>query len=167
MKVLWRFQRDSETLLALIIEYLRTQGIYRLLEIEKIHGFEQTYEFDLRLICEEPFFYSEHFPSPMSSYMTGLLLGGWIKTLKKWGASTLVSVLSIYLSSGMQVNFFIELLRNVLLRLGLSQKLVFYPDSFSIFYAFLTGLSLSILRALLQKYPLKIQAIDFLSLFFF
>lgn len=55
------------------------------------------------------------------------------------------------------MNFFIELLRNILLRLGLSQKLVFFIQiPFSIFYAFLTGLSLSILRALLQKnIPLK------------
>ncbi|MDG6112895.1 DNA internalization-related competence protein ComEC/Rec2 [Lactococcus formosensis] len=135
-------------------KYLRTQGIYRLLEIEKIHGFEQTYEFDLRLIRRRAILWTqEHFPAPMSSYMTGLLFGWLDKDFEEMEELyTSLGIIHLFALSGMQVNFFIELLRNVLPRLGLSRKLVFFIQiPFSIFYAFLTGLSLSILRALLQK----------------
>ena len=85
--------------------------------------------------------------------MTGLLFGWLDKDFEEMGELyTSLGIIHLFALSGMQVNFFIELLRNILLRLGLSQKLVFFIQiPFSIFYAFLTGLSLSILRALLQK----------------
>lgn len=140
-------------------KYLRTQGVYRLLKIEKIHGFEEKQDFDLRLVRRKAILWAqEYFPSPMSSYMTGLLFGWLDKDFEEMGELyTSLGIIHLFALSGMQVNFFIELLRNILLRLGLSQKLVFFIQiPFSIFYAFLTGLSLSILRALLQKnIPLK------------
>ncbi len=140
-------------------KYLRTQGIYRLLKIEKIHGFEEKHDFDLRLVRRKAILWiQEHFPAPMSSYMTGLLFGWLDKDFEEMGELyTSLGIIHLFALSGMQVNFFIALLRNILLRLGLSRKLVFFVQiPFSVFYAFLTGLSLSILRALLQKnIPLK------------
>ncbi len=140
-------------------KYLRTQGIYRLLKIEKIEGFEEKHDFDLRLVRRKAILWTqEHFPSPMSSYMTGLLFGWLDKDFEEMGELyTSLGIIHLFALSGMQVNFFIELLRNILLRLGLSRKLVYFIQiPFSIFYAFLTGLSLSILRALLQKnIPIK------------
>lgn len=140
-------------------KYLRTQGIYRLLKIEKIQGFEEKHDFDLRLVRRKAILWTqEHFPSPMSSYMTGLLFGWLDKDFEEMGELyTSLGIIHLFALSGMQVNFFIELLRNILLRLGLSRKLVYFIQiPFSIFYAFLTGLSLSILRALLQKnIPIK------------
>lgn len=140
-------------------KYLRTQGISRLLKIEKIEGFEEKHDFDLRLVRRKAILWTqEHFPSPMSSYMTGLLFGWLDKDFEEMGELyTSLGIIHLFALSGMQVNFFIELLRNILLRLGLSRKLVYFIQiPFSIFYAFLTGLSLSILRALLQKnIPIK------------
>ncbi|MBL3716660.1 DNA internalization-related competence protein ComEC/Rec2 [Lactococcus garvieae] len=150
-------------------KYLKSQGIYRLVQLEKIQGIERLNGFDMRLLRRQAILWTqEHFPKPMSSYMTGLLFGWLDKDFEEMNdIYTSLGIIHLFALSGMQVNFFIELLRKILLRLGLSQSIVFFIQvPFSIFYAFITGLSVSILRALLQKnLPMK-RTVDKFSLTF-
>lgn len=55
-------------------KYLKSQGIYRLVQVEKIQGLERLDSFDMRLLRRQAILWTQqHFPRPMSSYMTGLL----------------------------------------------------------------------------------------------
>ncbi len=140
-------------------QYMKNQGIYRLIQIEDIQGYKRLSGFDLRLYRRKAILWAQaHFPTPMSSYMTGLLFGWLDKDFEEMGdIYTSLGIIHLFALSGMQVNFFIALLRKLLLRLGILQEtLIFIQIPFSIFYAFMTGLSVSILRALLQKnIPMK------------
>lgn len=84
-------------------KYLRTQGIYRLLKIEKIHGFEEKQDFDLRLVRRKAILWTqEHFPFPMSSYMTGLLFGWLDKDFEEMGdLYTSLGIIHLFALSGM------------------------------------------------------------------
>ena len=63
----------------------------------------------------------------------------------------------------MQVNFFIDWFRRIILRLGITrEKLNIWQIPFSIFYAFMTGFSVSVLRALFQK-NIRLNPLDNLA----
>lgn len=149
--------------------YLKNQGIHHLIKIENIQEIKPLSAFDLPLLRRRAILWArKHFPAPMSSYMTGLLFGWLEKDFEEMGdIYTSLGIIHLFALSGMHVNFFMALLRKVLLRLGVTQeRLPFIQIPFSIFYAFMTGLSVSVLRALLQKnIPLR-NSIDKFSITF-
>ena len=93
------------------------------------------------------------FPSPMRHYMTGLLFGDLDKDFEEMeGIYSSLGIIHLFALSGMQVGFFIDKLRYLLLRLGLKRETVDKLQiPFSILYAGLTGLSISVIRSLVQK----------------
>ena len=152
-------------------KYLATQNIYRILTIKKINAISPQKDnlFDLHLwrrkailLCQE------RFPAPMSSYMTGLLFGYLGKDFDEMSSIfTSLGIIHLFALSGMQVDFFIDGLRRLLLRLGMRRDIVdklLLP--FSFVYAFLTGLAVSVIRALFQK-NLRLTGLDNFALTFF
>ena len=135
-------------------QYLASQNIYRQVTIEKITAIQQNRKFDLHLLRRKAIVWSQnHFPSPMSSYMTGLLFGYLPKDFGEMSdIYSSLGIIHLFALSGMQVNFFIDWFRKILLRLGFRRDRVdLIQIPFSIFYAFMTGWSVSVLRALFQK----------------
>ncbi|WP_029186499.1 DNA internalization-related competence protein ComEC/Rec2 [Streptococcus suis] len=138
--------------------YLKTQGIYRnvkLTAIKKIVPVRSWNVFDwLSSWRRQALVYIKtNFPAPMSHYMTGLLFGDLDSEFDQ--ISDLYSSLGIihlFALSGMQVGFFIDKFRWILLRLGLTKETVDKLQIlFSIVYAGLTGFSVSVVRSLVQK----------------
>jgi len=150
-------------------KYLATQNIYRVIKIKSITHVQEKSDFDLHLLRRQAILYCQNnFPAPMSSYMTGLLFGYLGKDFNEMGdIYTSLGIIHLFALSGMQVNFFIDKLRKILLRLGMRRE---HLDSvqipFSVFYAFMTGLSVSVIRALLQK-NIKAKGLDNFALTFF
>lgn len=143
-------------------KYLETQGIYRQIKINQISKVSLNSTFDFQLLRRKAIVWTKnHFPAPVSSYMTGLLFGYLDKDFEQMGdIYSSLGIIHLFALSGMQVNFFIDWLKKLLLRLGLRKDyLVFIQIPFSIFYAFMTGLSVSIIRALLQK-NIKLRGLD-------
>ena len=63
-----------------------------------------------------------------------------------------LGIIHLFALSGMQVGFFMDAFKKLLLRLGLTQeKLKWLTYPFSLIYAGLTGFSASVIRSLLQK----------------
>ena len=93
------------------------------------------------------------FPDPMRNYMTGLLLGHLDTDFEEMNELySSLGIIHLFALSGMQVGFFMNVFKNAVLRLGLSQekfRWLAYP--FSLIYAGLTGFSASVIRSLLQK----------------
>jgi competence protein ComEC len=136
--------------------YLKTQGIYRTITIDKIVKISENHAiFDkLQLWRRKAILFCErYFPKPMSSYMTGLLFGYLGKTFDEMGdIYTSLGIMHLFALSGMQVSFFIDKLRKLLLRLGVRYDFVSVIQiPLSILYAGLTGFSISVMRALIQK----------------
>jgi competence protein ComEC len=135
--------------------YLASQNIYQIVKIERISAVSaQKKVFDLHALRRKAILWCEqHFPAPMSRYMTGLLFGYLPKDFSEIGdVYTSLGLIHLFALSGMHVNFFINALRKLLLRAGLRQDIVnFVQLPLSIFYAFLAGLAPSVIRALLQK----------------
>ena len=135
-------------------KYYSNQNIYRQIKIRQINAVKLTHNFNIWLLRRKGIVWAQsHFPRPMSSYMTGLLFGYLGKDFSQM--TTIYSALGIihlFALSGMQVNFFVEVLRKILLKIGIRLEFIpFFKFLFSIFYAILTGFSLSVLRALFQK----------------
>ncbi|HEL2253910.1 TPA: DNA internalization-related competence protein ComEC/Rec2 [Streptococcus suis] len=138
--------------------YLKTQGIYRTVKIsaiKKIVLVQSWNVFDwLSSLRRQALVYVKtNFPAPMSHYMTGLLFGELDSDFDQ--ISDLYSSLGIihlFALSGMQVGFFIDKFRWMLLRLGLTKEAVDKLQiPFSLVYAGLTGFSVSVVRSLVQK----------------
>ncbi|HEM5553955.1 DNA internalization-related competence protein ComEC/Rec2 [Streptococcus suis] len=138
--------------------YLKTQGIYRtvkIMAIKKIVPAQSWNVFDwLSSWRRQALVYVKtNFPAPMSYYMTGLLFGELDSDFDQ--ISDLYSSLGIihlFALSGMQVGFFIDKFRWMLLRLGLTKEAVDKLQiPFSLVYAGLTGFSVSVVRSLVQK----------------
>ena len=138
--------------------YLRTQGIYRILKVDTIlssqdrislHPLEWLSSWRRKALV----FIKKHFPNPMSNYMTGLLFGALDTDFDEMNSLySSLGIIHLFALSGMQVGFFMEGFRKLLLRLGLTQETVHkcqYP--FSFFYAGMTGFSVSVVRSLIQK----------------
>ncbi|MDR2975859.1 MAG: DNA internalization-related competence protein ComEC/Rec2 [Streptococcaceae bacterium] len=149
--------------------YLKTQNIYQIVNIKQIKRIESRSNLDLRIVRRKAILWAnEHFPAPMSSYMTGLLFGYLGKDFDQmsdvYGS---LGIIHLFALSGMQVNFFIDHFRKILLRLGCRKDIVDKLQlPFSVFYAYLTGLSSSVLRSLLQK-NISASGLDNFSLTFF
>lgn len=146
-------------------KYLASQDIYRQITIDKINKIVLNDTFDLRVLRRKAIVWSQtHFPKPMNDYMTGLLFGFLSKDFNQIGdIYSSLGIIHLFALSGMQVNFFIDWFRRIILRLGITrEKLNIWQIPFSIFYAFMTGFSVSVLRALFQK-NIRLNPLDNLA----
>ncbi|MDG4501040.1 DNA internalization-related competence protein ComEC/Rec2 [Streptococcus suis] len=138
--------------------YLKTQGIYRtvkIMAIKKIVPVQSWNIFDwLSSWRRQALVYIKtNFPAPMSHYMTGLLFGDLDSEFDQMSdLYSSLGIIHLFALSGMQVGFFIDKFRWILLRLGLTKEAVDKLQiPFSLFYAGLTGFSVSVVRSLVQK----------------
>ncbi|CYU00634.1 DNA internalization-related competence protein ComEC/Rec2 [Streptococcus suis] len=138
--------------------YLKTQGIYRtvkLTAIKKIVPVQSWNIFDwLSSWRRQALVYVKtNFPAPMSHYMTGLLFGDLDSEFDQMSdLYSSLGIIHLFALSGMQVGFFIDKFRWILLRLGLTKETVDKLQiPFSLVYAGLTGFSVSVVRSLVQK----------------
>ncbi|HEM3217312.1 TPA: DNA internalization-related competence protein ComEC/Rec2 [Streptococcus suis 2524] len=138
--------------------YLKTQGIYRIVKltaIKKIVPVQSWNVFDwLSSWRRQALVYVKtNFPAPMSHYMTGLLFGELDSDFDQMSdLYSSLGIIHLFALSGMQVGFFIDKFRWILLRLGLTKETVDKLQiPFSLFYAGLTGFSVSVVRSLVQK----------------
>ena len=138
--------------------YLKTQGIYQTLTISEIVELRKTSSLDIgdnlsSLRRKAVVWIKRNFPDPMRNYMTGLLLGHLDTDFEEMNELySSLGIIHLFALSGMQVGFFMDAFKKLLLRLGLTQekfKWLAYP--FSLVYAGLTGFSASVIRSLLQK----------------
>ena len=138
--------------------YLKTQGIYQTLNIKKIQSLQKIGSWDIgenlsSLRRKAVVWIKTHFPVPMRNYMTGLLLGHLDTDFEEMNELySSLGIIHLFALSGMQVGFFMDGFKKLLLRLGLTQeKLKWLTYPFSLIYAGLTGFSASVIRSLLQK----------------
>ena len=138
--------------------YLKTQGIYQTLNIKKIQSLQKVGSWDIgenlsSLRRKAVVWIKTHFPDPMRNYMTGLLLGHLDTDFEEMNELySSLGIIHLFALSGMQVVFFMDGFKKLLLRLGLTQeKLKWLTYPFSLIYAGLTGFSASVIRSLLQK----------------
>ena len=138
--------------------YLKTQGIYQTLTIKSIQSMKQVSSWDIgenlsSIRRKAVVWIKAHFPDPMRNYMTGLLLGHLDTDFEEMNELySSLGIIHLFALSGMQVGFFMDAFKKLLLRLGLTQeKLKWLTYPFSLIYAGLTGFSASVIRSLLQK----------------
>ncbi|WP_247917962.1 DNA internalization-related competence protein ComEC/Rec2 [Streptococcus oralis] len=138
--------------------YLKTQGIYQTLTIKSIQSLKKVSSWDIgenlsALRRKAVVWIKMHFPDPMRNYMTGLLLGHLDTDFEEMNELySSLGIIHLFALSGMQVGFFMDAFKKLLLRLGLTQeKLKWLTYPFSLIYAGLTGFSASVIRSLLQK----------------
>ena len=138
--------------------YLKTQGIYQTLTIKSIRSLKKISSWDIgenlsSLRRKAIVWIKMHFPDPMRNYMTGLLLGHLDTDFEEMNELySSLGIIHLFALSGMQVGFFMNAFKKLLLRLGLTQeKLKWLTYPFSLIYAGLTGFSESVIRSLLQK----------------
>ena len=138
--------------------YLKTQGIYQTLTIKRIQSLQKVSSWDIgenlsSLRRKAVVWIKTHFPDPMRNYMTGLLLGFLDTDFEEMNELySSLGIIHLFALSGMQVGFFMDGFKKLLLRSGLTQeKLKWLTYPFSIIYAGLTGFSASVIRSLLQK----------------
>ncbi|HEM5602674.1 TPA: DNA internalization-related competence protein ComEC/Rec2 [Streptococcus suis] len=138
--------------------YLKTQGIYRTVKItaiKKIVPVQSWNVFDwLSNWRRQALVYVKtNFPVPMSHYMTGLLFGDLDSDFDQMSdLYSSLGIIHLFALSGMQVGFFIDKFRWILLRLGLTKETVDKLQiPFSLVYASLIGFSVSVVRSLVQK----------------
>ena len=138
--------------------YLKTQGIYQTLTIKKIQSLQKVSSWDIgeklsSLRRRAVIWIKMHFPDPMRNYMTGLLLGNLDTDFEEMNELySRLGIIHLFALSGMQVGFFMDGFKKLLLRLGLTQeKLKWLTYPFSLIYAGLTGFSASVIRSLFQK----------------
>ena len=138
--------------------YLKTQGIYQTLTISEIVESRKISSWDIgenlsSLRRKAVVWIKRNFPAPMNNYMTGLLLGHLDTDFEEMNELySSLGIIHLFALSGMQVGFFMDAFKKLLLRLGLTQEMfkwTAYP--FSLVYAGLTGFSTSVIRSLLQK----------------
>ncbi|KXT82556.1 Late competence protein ComEC, DNA transport [Streptococcus sp. DD11] len=138
--------------------YLKTEGIYRTLTISAIKSVQPVSDFQPwdwpSLWRRKALVYIQtHFPKPMSHYMGGLLFGqldtGFAEMNELYSS---LGIIHLFALSGMQVAYFADGFRRILLRLGLKMETVHLLQlPFFLIYAGLTGFSVSVVRSLLQK----------------
>ena len=138
--------------------YLKTQGIYQTLTISEMVELKKASSWDIgenlsSLRRKAVVWLKRNFPDPMRNYMTGLLLGHLDTDFEEMNELySSLGIIHLFALSGMQVGFFMNAFKKLLLRLGLTQEMfkwIAYP--FSLVYAGLTGFSASVIRSLLQK----------------
>ena len=138
--------------------YLKTQGIYQTLTIKSIKSLQKVGSWNVgenlsSLRRKAVVWIKTHFPDPMRNYMTGLLLGHLDTDFEEMNELySSLGIIHLFALSGMQVGFFMDGFKKLLLRLGLTQeKLKWLTYPFSLIYAGMTGFSASVIRSLLQK----------------
>lgn len=138
--------------------YLKTQGIYRTVKITAIKKIVPVQSWNvldwLSSWRRQALVYIKtNFPAPMSHYMTGLLFGELDSEFDQMSdLYSSLGIIHLFALSGMQVGFFIDKFRWMLLRLGLTKETVDKLQiPFSLVYAGLTGFSVSVVRSLVQK----------------
>ena len=138
--------------------YLKTQGIYQTLTIKSIQSMKKISSWNIgenlsALRRKAVVWIKTKFPDPMRNYMTGLLLGHLDTDFEEMNELySSLGIIHLFALSGMQVGFFMDAFKKLLLRLGLTQeKLKWLTYPFSLIYAGLTGFSASVIRSLLQK----------------
>ena len=138
--------------------YLKTQGIYYQIKMEAIQSATLVNTWNLfdwlsQWRRQAIVWSKEHFPHPMNQYMTGLLFGYLDKDFEEMDQLySSLGIIHLFALSGMQVGFFINGIRKILLRLGILQESVdFLMFPISLVYAGLTGFSVSVVRSLVQK----------------
>ncbi|MGT2811220.1 DNA internalization-related competence protein ComEC/Rec2 [Streptococcus minor] len=138
--------------------YLQTREIYALVEISDILSIQvrqSRYPMDWILLARRKslLYIANTFPAPMRHYMSGLLFGELDTDFEEMeDIYSSLGIIHLFALSGMQVGFFIDKLRYLLLRFGLKRETVDKIQIlFSIFYAGMTGLSISVIRSLVQK----------------
>ena len=138
--------------------YLKTQRIYQTLTISEIVESRKISSWDIgenlsSLRRKAVVWIKRNFPDSMRNYMTGLLLGHLDTDFEEMNELySSLGIIHLFALSGMQVGFFMDAFKKLLLRLGLTQEMfkwIAYP--FSLVYAGLTGFSASVIRSLLQK----------------
>ena len=138
--------------------YLKTQGIYQTLTISEIVELKKTSSWDIgenlsSVRRKGVVWIKRNFPDPMRNYMTGLLLGHLDTDFEEMNELySSLGIIHLFALSGMQVGFFMDVFKKLLLRFGMTQEMfkwIAYP--FSLIYAGLTGFSASVIRSLLQK----------------
>ena len=138
--------------------YLKTQGIYQILNIKKIQSLQKVGSLDIgenlsSVRRKAVVWIKTHFPDPMRNYMTGLLLGHLDTDFEEMNELySSLGIIHLFALSGMQVGFFMDGFKKLFLRSGLTQeKLKWLTYPFSLLYAGMTGFSASVIRSLLQK----------------
>ncbi|HFI0254555.1 TPA: DNA internalization-related competence protein ComEC/Rec2 [Streptococcus suis] len=138
--------------------YLKTQGIYRTVKITRINKIVPVQSWNVfdwlsNWRRQALVYIKTNFPAPMSHYMTGLLFGELDSDFDQMSdLYSSLGIIHLFALSGMQVGFFIDKFRWILLRLGLTKEAVDKLQiPFSLFYAGLTGFSVSVVRSLVQK----------------
>lgn len=138
--------------------YLKTQGIYRILKVDQILSSQdrvsfQPFEWLSSWRRKALVFIKRNFPNPMNHYMTGLLFGALETDFDEMSdLYSSLGIIHLFALSGMQVGFFMEGFRKLLLKLGLTKEMVHKcQHPFSFFYAGMTGFSVSVVRSLIQK----------------
>ena len=138
--------------------YLKTQGIYQTLTIKSIKSLQKVGSWNVgenlsSLRRKAVVWIKTHFPDPMRNYMTGLLLGHLDTDFEEMNELySSLGIIHLFALSGMQVGFFMDGFKKLLLRLGLTQeKLKWLTYPFSLIYAGMTGFSALVIRSLLQK----------------
>lgn len=134
--------------------YLKTQNIYNILSIDQVYNISENESWSVsRLRRKLILFCQTKFPFPLATYMSGLLFGYFGQSFDEM--QTIYSQLGIihfFTLSGLQVSFLFNVLRNILLRLGIQRHHVTkiqVPLGF--IYAGLSGGSVSVVRALIQR----------------
>lgn len=143
-------------------KYFASQNIYAQITIKDVKRVELKSNFDVHLLRRKAIVWAQnHFPQPMSDYLTGLLFGFLSKDFSQMSdIYSSLGIIHLFALSGMQVNFFIDFFRKLLLRLGMTQESTrILQVPFSIFYACMTGFSISVLRALFQK-NIRLSGLD-------
>nr|WP_231853431.1 DNA internalization-related competence protein ComEC/Rec2 [Streptococcus sp. DD12] len=137
--------------------YLRTQGIYRILQIRSISSIDRG-NLGVRGVLAEwrracIVHIQKHFPAPMQHYMTGLLFGYLDKSFDEMSEIyTSLGIIHLFALSGMQVGFFLAAFRFCYLRLGGYRDWLFWGQlPFAVLYGALTGGTVSVLRSLTQS----------------
>ncbi|HFH9837460.1 TPA: DNA internalization-related competence protein ComEC/Rec2 [Streptococcus suis] len=138
--------------------YLKTQGIYRTIKITAIKKIAPVKSWNIldwlsTWRRKALVFIKTNFPAPMSHYMTGLLFGELDSDFDQMSdLYSSLGIIHLFALSGMQVSFFVDKFRWILLRLGLTKEVVDKLQiPFSLVYAGLTGFSASVVRSLVQK----------------
>jgi competence protein ComEC len=133
--------------------YLKTQGIHWLVDIEDIKSVRIQPRWSLEVLRRQALVWCQtKFPEPMRHYMTGLLFGELNKDFQDMrDVYTKLGIIHLFALSGMQVDFFMRLIRRGFLRLGLTQDLLKWIQlPISVIYSGLTGHSISVQRSLVQ-----------------
>lgn len=138
--------------------YLKSQGIYRTLKVSQIRSSRRQTSLNpldwLSVWRRKALVHIKtSFPQPMSHYMTGLLFGDLDSDFVEMNELySSLGIIHLFALSGMQVGFFMDGCRRLLLRLGLRMEWVDWLQlPLSFIYAGLTGFSVSVVRSLIQK----------------